>query len=585
MRNYKPLYVLSLLFLAGIFFFASGSGAMAATSTLTLVNSASSAAKTLQIQITYPGKATGKNNPVKEFTAAKQKYATAYKAVSKLPAGKTKSEYIARLNSVNTIIVRGERYIDAVTAGKLIDRKRAELEKTLLPNKYDQTAHQAYNALSSALKSGNAKISLVYGPKTRDLFKKYTVPAESLKTKLLYPSIVKQAINDTDILSGNSLTDPKLLPAYKKVILYMDSVINKTYKAQLTAEFQPIHDSLVTKTNGTDTDLAKTVLLEQRFQELDSLVSPGKSDSKVPALYDSLQIEMNILTASERNLFAKKISAVMSELNYSVKDLKTLLTKKAKENGIPPEIVKAIALAENSSLKQFTANGEVFKSSDNGFGIMQVTPLSNTDVRFDWDTVKYDISGNIDTGISILKEKWGWTSKRIPLINNQEAAILENWYFTLMAYNGLSSTNDPNQAKGIPYQVRVYNYIINNGQVKPYLLKKEEVKITKNATSGILSFQDKMQYTTPKKTLSTQLYKMGETFELKIQLRFRSTPTTSSKESYSPKGTKITIIDGPYEDDKVANFFNWYKVKTVGSNTIRYIASSNLKIGEDVIKK
>lgn len=73
----------------------------------------------------------------------------------------------------------------------------------------------------------------------------------------------------------------------------------------------------------------------------------------------------------------------MAELTLSTVEMKTLLTKKALEAKIPPKIIKAVSQTENGNWQQFTKDGDVFTSTDKGYGIMQVTPLSDSDIRFD----------------------------------------------------------------------------------------------------------------------------------------------------------------------------------------------------------
>lgn len=75
-----------------------------------------------------------------------------------------------------------------------------------------------------------------------------------------------------------------------------------------------------------------------------------------------------------------------------------LLTETALKYGIPPEILKAIALAESQML-QFE-NGKPFISDDNGIGIMQVT---HPTVEVDQERLKYDTAYNIEVGAKITR--------------------------------------------------------------------------------------------------------------------------------------------------------------------------------------
>ena len=53
-------------------------------------------------------------------------------------------------------------------------------------------------------------------------------------------------------------------------------------------------------------------------------------------------------------------------------------------------------------------------------------------------------------------DKWGYGGDITPTVNNNEKNIVENWYFAVMAYNGLSNVNDPTTASN-PYQNKVWN--------------------------------------------------------------------------------------------------------------------------------
>ena len=80
-------------------------------------------------------------------------------------------------------------------------------------------------------------------------------------------------------------------------------------------------------------------------------------------------------------------------------------------------------------------------------GIMQI----NTSVRTDIDRLMTDIDYNIEIGAKILDGKW----KLAPGIGDRDRNVLENWYYAIWAYNGLSSTNNPNTPGGRHYQDRV----------------------------------------------------------------------------------------------------------------------------------
>ena len=116
---------------------------------------------------------------------------------------------------------------------------------------------------------------------------------------------------------------------------------------------------------------------------------------------------------------------------------------------VPSAILMAIAYQE-SGWRQFDAGGNTVIGSNatsQDIGIMQI----NTSVRTDIDRLMTDIDYNIEIGAKILDGKW----KLAPGIGDRDRNVLENWYYAIWAYNGFSSTNNPNTPGGRHYQDRV----------------------------------------------------------------------------------------------------------------------------------
>lgn len=387
---------------------------------------------------------------------------------------------------------------------------------------------------------------------------------------------MKQAINETK--NNINASSAKILPHYKSVILHIDTIPNAKQKAQLKKEFAAIQKGLANKELPKKDKLGEWVALQTKYDQLDGLISPGKSDAMVPTFHKTINTKISALPSTEKNLLEQKLTTIMSDMFLSTKELKTLLTKKAIEKNIPPEVVKAIAKTENGQWHQFTNDGEAFESSDGGYGIMQITPQSKEDKSYEWDKVKYDSEYNIQAGVEILLKKWDYANAKkpvLPKVNEYNTEILENWYFAIMAYNGLSERNHP--AAKAPYQAKVYQLISGQAYVTPYVFNKNDVDIKIN-DNGILSFNVEDILSTPKQTRSTQLYKKGTSLTLNKDTTFRNEPsTTSSQKQTLKKGTNFKIVENSIEDNNAANLFNWYKIQVTGSKTIWYVASSNVQ--------
>jgi len=116
---------------------------------------------------------------------------------------------------------------------------------------------------------------------------------------------------------------------------------------------------------------------------------------------------------------------------------------------VPSAILMAIAYQE-SGWRQFDTGGNTIIGSNatsQDVGIMQI----NTSGRSDVDRLMTDIDYNIETGAKILDGKW----KVAPGIGDRDRNVLENWYYAIWAYNGFSSTNNPNTPGGRHYQDRI----------------------------------------------------------------------------------------------------------------------------------
>src|SRR5450830_928012 len=132
--------------------------------------------------------------------------------------------------------------------------------------------------------------------------------------------------------------------------------------------------------------------------------------------------------------------------NPPVTYIRACLKAAALRYNVPSVILMAIAYQE-TGWRQFDANGNTVLGSNAtslDIGIMQINSSGRTDVA----RLMTDIDYNIDTGAKMLDGKW----KLTPGIGDRDRNVLENWYYAIWAYNGFSSTNNPNTPGGRHFQ-------------------------------------------------------------------------------------------------------------------------------------
>ncbi|WP_108669967.1 SH3 domain-containing protein [Peribacillus acanthi] len=562
----KHISIILLLNLMIVLLFPGSS--FAAINAEKAVKDAEVAGNALRAVSVYSGK--GKPvSPDKQIANANAKLKVAKGTVGKLPA-KQKQTFSKRLNAIAQNITIGTNFSNAIKRGETI---------SVIRNKGDQAttvvnAVTAYNTLTKELINVSIFEKVTPAASRTNLTNYYLKPAQATVQKLAPVVQANSLVNQLN-MQLNPLTDSEdLAKTYKAMVIQYSSVTQAALKKELSGKIIAVENRIPLElVSGS---LLQILEFESKLRNLDSEVQPRKSSPVVPSLFQEITttISSNLFVPTERVILQNRLKTIMSKLVIQPKELKDLLTQKAIEKGIPPEIVKGIVLTENAKMTQFQANGEVFKSLDGGFGIMQVTPMSEKDNSFDWDFVKYDLHANIDAGLSVLLEKWNKAGKLYPLINKQNKLVLEDWYFALWAYNGLSNFNDPSNpnAKEKVYQEKVYKNIEDYVGVTPSFITSTELKV--NNIDGWPSFTEKINYVTKSSTMSSQMHKEGTQLVLKKKARFRTAPSTSGTPTELLAGTKIQIVKR-VEDVGLANFFSWYLVKLPNGKQ-GYIASVNL---------
>ncbi|WP_051348464.1 transglycosylase SLT domain-containing protein [Peribacillus kribbensis] len=565
MKISKFVLFLGLFFVLG---FASLMGSNASAATPKVLSDALTAAKNLD-KYTMGSGATGKNVPSTYLSTAKSKYSYALKI---LTASQEKT-YASTLKSIKASIDRGTYYVAAVQGGQTLNSYKLKIDAAAKAGKADTGLLVTLNIENSAQ---NARLNKVSPAAIRTkIDNNYSKGAKWVLSTYSKALSVKLQINEANKrLSGSA---DFIAPYYKSAMINRTEIPQAIYKAALNAEFNKLHAAVASKAKTGK--LGAYYQLEVELTRLDGLISPGITDRQVPDLTKSIQVQINssYYSSTEKSLLNKRLNSILGQVKISKAQIKQKLTAAAIKKGveIPPEIVKSIAYKE-SGFKQFTDDGKPFISSDGGIGIMQVTPNATGKDSREWEKAKYNIVTNIQIGIDILLEKWNYAGSELPIINDHNKAVLEDWYFAIMAYNGISYTNDPNKTSNA-YQLGVYDYIIQRAQLNPEVLNKANVKVTQNPDKLGYYIDANAKYTTSRQTRSTQMYTAGTKYTLKKGVTYRTQPTTQAGSKYTlTANTQVTIVQTGIEDTmNDDNLLNWYKVQIPGKSGYWYVASPN----------
>ncbi|QWH13259.1 hypothetical protein EXW38_18725 [Bacillus mycoides] len=274
--------------------------------------------------------------------------------------------------------------------------------------------------------------------------------------------------------------------------------------------------------------------------------------------------------------------------NPSFQHMNCLLTNAALEANIPPEVVKAVAMQE-SGWRQFDQSGQPMISHDGGIGIMQITNHS----KYDQQKLKYDVIYNIQAGIEILSGMY--QREDLPKIKDAKREIIENWYFSVMAYNGTKPKNSPiKQSDGTrnkkAYQEEVFTRIEGEsfwGSIKlgQYPFMKTDFQYDPSLPKNI-EFK-KMEYVLSDR-IHTSVHHLQRDDQVVVTgdgVSLRSQPSAnSSLVSTLAKKTPL-IIEGKFVYDQSSNKENqfvWYPVRTINQKLVGYISSAYITKVEKV---
>lgn len=149
----------------------------AATNVTQLVTDAQNAGTVLKWAISVEGTADYKNEPWKEYNAAKDSLKKAEAAINGLDAS-AKLSAEAKLVDPKVQISRAQAYIDAITSGKKILVKNADFEAAVKTGDLDKV-EAAYHVVTEEFRKQTILNYRVYGQSTRDeILKEYKLPIE-----------------------------------------------------------------------------------------------------------------------------------------------------------------------------------------------------------------------------------------------------------------------------------------------------------------------------------------------------------------------------------------------------------------------
>ncbi|MBM7618427.1 putative cell wall-binding protein [Bacillus tianshenii] len=264
-------------------------------------------------------------------------------------------------------------------------------------------------------------------------------------------------------------------------------------------------------------------------------------------------------------------------------EIDRMLTSEALKHDVPPEIVKAIAFVEAFGWVH-CEDGETIISGDGGIGIMQVTDPEN-EYNLDEERLHTDIAYNISAGVSILNDKFGYSGSVIPLMNDGDRDKLENWYFAVMAYNGLVQKNSPRLKKDgsrntNTYQDKVFHWIYENNLELPLNLGLDEVLLEDliYRDNGTIGFR-KLSYNTGGPLQSTRhKFEKNDLVVVTAGASLRELPFSKS----NPKGKaerEVVTIEDAFSFDQSNNNYNhfvWYPIVTKNQSNSGFVASPYL---------
>ncbi|MFB6799845.1 immunoglobulin-like domain-containing protein [Peribacillus butanolivorans] len=281
--------------------------------------------------------------------------------------------------------------------------------------------------------------------------------------------------------------------------------------------------------------------------------------------------------ASELTNACSSFGEIQPNENPSHKQINCLLTNAAIKAEIPPEVLKAVATQENGDWRQFNDAGQPIKSDDGGIGLMQLTNKSG----YDQKRLENDIVYNIEAGVEVLSDMY--SRRDLPKINGAGRRVIENWYFSVMAYNGTKPVNSPlfqenGERNTNAYQEEVFSEIENQSylnvtKLAKYPFKTSDFQYDRESTENIIF--NNLEYTLADQTHdSVYWFKAGDKAVTTSRVNIRKEINTTEGAVSVPSNTSL-IITGNFDyHESKGNKFVWYPVQTEDQKVKGYVSSA-----------
>jgi len=222
-----------------------------------------------------------------------------------------------------------------------------------------------------------------------------------------------------------------------------------------------------------------------------------------------------------------------------------------------------------------------------GIGVMQVSDWrykKSEEKEAYIQRLKEDVRFNISEGLKTLKEKWDFSkSGTIPTVNDNNPNYIDNWYFAVLAYNGLLERNNP-QTNAKAYQEVITKHMNNQGLLSISPFPTDSIETTLQ-DGYLLRFSTKLIETPHSLTLSKQEIPVGSfAYATQNGVNIRNKTDISSTIGTLSKGQRVKVLGNVNKEHSTyrilypnsrENHYYFLPVQ-LDNGTVAYVASSYL---------